>query len=197
MTHKCCSAPCAAEYAKEAREKKDRQEARLKARREAEEKREHRKKVEMLKTRSEWIQDAEMWRRRRRRLEELAKGEGCMSCKRTQEEIIGTDGWKPGGAFDGGHYLGKGARPNLRLTLSNIWLQCKSCNAGSAKYARKQGTVSAAFRINLIEKIGLEAVEVMEADHEPRHWTIEQLQAMIAEDKAVVRELKAKERTDG
>jgi len=183
MTHKACSVECSIEVTRLAREKKAAKEAVI-------ERREHKKRVETLKTRSDWIQDAEMWRRRRRRLEELAKGEGCISCGRSQIEVQGTESWKPGGSWDAGHFLGKGARPNLRLTLSNVWLQCKSCNGGSAKYARKQGTVSAAYRINLIAKIGLEAVEALEADHEPRHWTIDQLKEMIAEDKLAVKGLK-------
>jgi hypothetical protein len=194
MTHKLCgNVECAIQWAEREREKKERKEARLEARRQLEEKRDHKDKLEKLKTRSEWIQEAEMWRRRRRRLEELAKGEGCISCKRTQEEVMGIEGWKPGGCWDAGHFLSKGARPNLRLTLNNIWLQCKSCNAGSAKYARKQGTVSAAYRINLIEKIGVEAVETLENDHEPRHWTIDDLKVMIAEDKLAVKNLKSRE----
>src|SRR5690242_4573554 len=116
MTHKACSPDCAVELARIEREKKERKESRLEARRAAEERKIHKAKVEKLKTRREWIQEAEMWRRRRRRLEELSKGEGCISCKRTQEEVQGTEGWKPGGCWDAGHYLGKGARPELRLT---------------------------------------------------------------------------------
>ncbi|MNF08645.1 Bacteriophage Lambda NinG protein [compost metagenome] len=68
-------------------------------------------------------------------------------------------------------------------------MQCKGCNAGSNKYARKGATVSQGFRSGLVERIGLEAVEALEADHEPRKHTIEQLKAITAEYRAKLREL--------
>lgn len=188
-----CSPECGTILALEKKAKQEKKQARLQARQAAEERKSFKKRKEALKTLSDWIQEAEKVRRQRRRLEELAKGEGCISCKRSQAEVIGTDGWKPGGAWDAGHFISKGARANLRMELSNIWLQCKSCNAGSAKYARKAGTVSAAYRINLIEKIGLEGVEALECDHRPRHFTVDQLKLQIAEDKAVIKQIKDRE----
>ncbi|MBS4081900.1 recombination protein NinG, partial [Pseudomonas rustica] len=124
-----------------------------------------------------------------RRTYELSIGSGCISCGESQESILHAQGWKTGGAFDAGHFLGKGARPELRLVPSNIWLQCKSCNAGSSKYARKGQTVSQAFREGLIARIGLEAVEALEADHTPRKETVEQLKAITAEYRTKTREL--------
>lgn len=152
-------------------------------------------KLENLKTpqkkRSELIQQAEKAVRDVRRTEELLKGSGCISCGRSQQEVIGSDGWKPGGAFDAGHYHGKGARPNLRLEPDNIWLQCKSCNAGSSKYARKSATVSKQFRENLIAKIGLRRVEELDADDRPRHWTEDELISIRDANRAKLKELKA------
>ena len=140
--------------------------------------------------RSELIQETEKAVRDRRRTEELKKGSGCISCGRSQQEVVGTDGWKPGGAFDAGHYLGKGARPNLRLTPDNIWLQCKSCNAGSSKYARKGATVSKQFRENLIKEIGLDRVEELDADDKARHWTDEELIEIRDTNKKLLKELR-------
>ena len=145
---------------------------------------------EALKTRSDHLKDAEKAVRDYRRTYELSIGSGCISCGESQESILAAQGWKTGGAFDAGHFLGKGARPELRLMPNNIWLQCKSCNAGSSKYARKGQTVSQAFREGLIARIGLEAVEALEADHAPRKETIEQLKAITAEYRAKTRELK-------
>lgn len=151
-------------------------------------------KLDKLKTpkqkRSELIQQAEKAVRDFRRTEELLKGSGCISCGRSQQEVIGTDGWKPGGAFDAGHYHGKGARPGLRLTPDNIWLQCKSCNGGSAKYARKGATVAKQFRENLIEKIGLVRVEELDADDKPRHWTDEELIEIRDTNRKLLKELR-------
>lgn len=143
------------------------------------------------KTRSEWLAEAKTAIQQFRRLEELAKGSGCMSCGRSQQEVQGTDGWKPGGAWDGGHFISKGARPEIALEPLNIWLQCKSCNAGSGKYARKGYTVNAAFRINLIDRIGLEQVEWLEGPHEAKHYDIEQLKAIKTKYQAMTKELKA------
>lgn len=145
---------------------------------------------EALKSRADHLKDAEKAVRDYRRTYELSIGSGCISCGESQESILAAQGWKTGGAFDAGHYLGKGARPELRLVPNNIWLQCKSCNAGSSKYARKGKTVSQAFREGLIARIGLEAVEALEADHAPRKETIEQLKAITAEYRAKTRELK-------
>ncbi|GLX91866.1 bacteriophage lambda NinG [Pseudomonas fragi] len=145
---------------------------------------------EALKSRSEHMKDAEKAVRDFRRTYELSIGSGCISCGESQESILHAQGWKTGGAFDAGHFLGKGARPELRLVPSNIWLQCKSCNAGSSKFARKGQTVSQGFRTGLIARIGLEAVEALEADHTPRKETIEQLKAITAEYRAKTRELK-------
>lgn len=150
-------------------------------------------KLEKLKTphqiRSELIQQTEKAVRDYRRVYELKKGSGCISCGRSQRDVLGSDGWKHGGAFDAGHYHGKGARPNLRLTPDNIWLQCKSCNGGSSKYAIKGATVAKQYRENLIAEIGLDRVEELDADDKPRHWTIEELKAIKSEYKQKLKEL--------
>lgn len=145
---------------------------------------------EALKSRGDHLKDAEKAIRDYRRTYELSIGSGCMSCGESQESILAAQGWKTGGAFDAGHFLGKGARPELRLVPNNIWLQCKSCNAGSSKYARKGQTVSQGFRTGLIARIGLEAVEALEVDHEPRKHTVEELKAITADYRAKTRELK-------
>lgn len=145
---------------------------------------------EALKSRADHMKDAEKAVRDYRRTYELSIGSGCISCGESQESILHAQGWKTGGAFDAGHFLGKGARPELRLVPSNIWLQCKSCNAGSSKFARKGETVSQGFRTGLIDRIGLEAVEALESDHTPRKETVEQLKAITAEYRAKTRELK-------
>lgn len=145
------------------------------------ERRSTKERKEKLKSRSEFVQEAEKAVRDYRRTYELSIGSGCISCGRSQQEVQEAQGWKTGGAFDAGHFLGKGARPELRMEPSNIWLQCKSCNAGSFKYARKGVSVSQGFREGLIGRIGLEAVESLEADHKPRKYTIDDLKAIKIE----------------
>lgn len=64
---------------------------------------------EKLKTRTDHLKDAEKAVRDYRRMYELSIGSGCISCGESQESIIAAQGWKTGGAFDAGHFLGKGA----------------------------------------------------------------------------------------
>lgn len=189
----CNAIECQARHAEEViadRRKKTAKAERIAA---AEDRKTVKLKLNELKTpkqkRGERIQQAEKAVRDRRRTEELLKGSGCISCGRSQQEVIGTDGWKPGGAFDAGHYQGKGARPGLRLTPDNIWLQCKSCNGGSSKYARKGATVAKQFRENLIKEIGFARVEELDADDKPRHWTDEELIEIRDTNNAIYKQL--------
>lgn len=183
----CRNYSCAVAYGRADHEKKAKLEQ---AKAEKAKRQELRERKEKLKSRSEWVQEAEKAVRDYRRVFELNAGSGCISCGRTQEEVQGTDAWKPGGAWDGGHFIGKGARANLRLEPTNIWLQCKSCNGGSSKYARKSATVSQGYRIGLIARIGIEAVEALESDHEPRKWTIDDLKQIRDEYRQKLKELK-------
>lgn len=183
---KVCSWGCAIDLAVSERGKAEKK-AQVK------ERRADKVKLQAMKSRGEWLKEAKTAVQRARRLEELAKGSGCMSCGRTQAQVVGTDPWRIGGYWDGGHFLSKGARPELALEPMNIWLQCKPCNAGSGKYAKKSATVNASFRMNLIDRIGLDAVELLEADHWQRHYDIDALKAIKATYAAKTRELKKQE----
>lgn len=111
----------------------------------------------------------------------------CISCGREYipEQI--------GGAWDCGHFLGVGARPDLRFDESNAHKQCKSCNGGAGKYARKNYTVSQSYRINLIERIGLPEVERLEGKPEPKHYRAEELNQIKIKYKELTKELKEKQ----
>lgn len=156
MTHKCCSPDCAAEHVKLEREKKDRQE--------------RQKGLQALKSRKDWEREAQQainayvkWRDR-----EL----NCISCGQ----------WFDGN-YHAGHYLSRGARPNLALVENNIHKQCIKCNM------HLSGN-QAAMRIGLVAKIGVEAVEALESDHTPRKYTIEELKALRDHYRAKLKELK-------
>lgn len=178
-----CSPRCGLALAAINRKRKEAQLAR-------EDRKDTRERREKLKTYGDHIADAEKAVRDCRRLEELAMGSGCMSCGKSQEEIIAAQGWKTGGAFDAGHWMGKGARPELRLEPNNIWLQCKACNGGSAKYARKGESVKEGFEAGVIARLGEQAAMALKHDHTPRHYTIEDLKAITAEYRAKTRKLK-------
>lgn len=148
-----------------------------------------RKRKEAIKTCSEWLADAKLAIQAFRRHEELAKGRGCMSCGRSQQEVMSGD-WTPGGFWDGGHFLSKGARPELALEPLNIWLQCKSCNAGGGKYARKGYTVNESYEANLRATEGDALVDWLKGPHEPKHYTTEELKEKTTIYRAKLRDLK-------
>lgn len=152
---------------------------------------------EAIKTIPQLKKEAQKWTNQSRRLEELQKGRGCISCGRTQEEVEREDGWKPGGAWDAGHFMSVGHMPSKRYLHANIWLQCKSCNAGSGKYARKAATVSKAYEENLVAIIGREAVEELKRDDGPAKFTREQLIEIIATEKARCKALMAERKKNG
>jgi len=142
------------------------------------------------KSRSKWMAETKTAIQQSRRLEELAKGRGCMSCKRTRQEVEAGP-WRPGGYWDGGHFKSKGAHPELSLEPLNIWLQCKSCNAGSGKYARKGYTVNANFETNLIEAEGQALVDWLNGPHPLKHYEIADLETIKNTCNAQSKTLKA------
>jgi hypothetical protein len=88
----------------------------------------------------------------------------CISCGSMPEQ-------RYGGAMDCGHYRSTGAAPHLRFTPANAASQCVKCN-------RHLGGNAVAFRRGLVARIGMEAVEALEADHDPRKWSVDELIAI-------------------
>jgi len=107
------------------------------------------------------------------------RDEPCICCGRWPANASLT-----GGEWDAGHYLSRGSHPHLRFDVRNVFKQMKGCN-------RPGGTTAASFRAGVVDRIGLAAVEALEADNEPRHYTVEQLIAMTAHYKQKLKELKA------
>lgn len=70
--------------------------------------------------------------------------------------------------YDAGHYLARSIRPELALTEININKQCVYCN----QYSKN---AHHAYRVALIEKIGLDKVELLEGPHEPAKWSKQDL----------------------
>jgi hypothetical protein len=81
----------------------------------------------------------------------------CISCGRWHD-----------GQWHAGHYLSTGARPNLRFDEQNIHKQCQPCNT------HLSGNL-VNYRRRLIEKIGIDAVEGIEADQSTRKWSVDDL----------------------
>jgi Bacteriophage Lambda NinG protein. len=147
MTHKCCSPACAETLVISDKVRKlriERQEGLAK-----------------LKTRADYFKGAQAalnaWIRLVR-----DKDKPCISCGRHHQ-----------GQFHAGHFLSRGAHPNLALVENNLAKQCQPCNVHLSGNALN-------YRRGLIERIGLEAVEALESDDTPRKYSIEDLKAITA-----------------
>jgi Bacteriophage Lambda NinG protein len=189
MGQKVCSIDCGLSFGREVNRKNAEKLAKAeriadKARREA------------LKSRSEWIQDTQKEFNRYIRLRGHSLGHTCISCQKPRHEIEGAQGWKPGGCWDAGHFVSVGSNETLRFTDDNCWLQCKSCNAGEGKYARKSQTVKVAYEANLRTLIGDERVDALLGPHPLAKWTIPELKEMRNTYRARANELAKVDPTD-
>jgi predicted nucleic acid-binding Zn ribbon protein len=99
------------------------------------------------------------------------KGQPCISCGR----------WHAG-QIHAGHYRSVGAAPQLRFNEDNTSSQCMPCNA------HKSGN-AVEYRINLVKKIGVERVEALERDNEPKKYTLEEIKEIQKKYKAKCKEL--------
>ena len=105
-------------------------------------------------------------------------GLDCPSCGASEAEVERKQAWKPGGAWDAGHFRSRGAAANLRYNTFNCHRQCKSCNGGSGNWGHtrnKAETITQAYRETLVRRIGLERVEALEQNNEPRTFDIDYL----------------------
>lgn len=159
-TQKVCGIACASEVGKE---KTIRDNARA-------ERKDIAKRREAMKTRSDWLKEAQQAVNAYVRERDYALP--CISCGTTS------------GAWDAGHYLSVGARPHLRFALTNIHKQCVRCNQHLSGNA-------IAYRIGLIAKIGVAPVEYLESDNIPCKHTIDDLKAIKATFKAKTKALLA------
>lgn len=155
-----CSIDCAVSWSKLQADKS-------KAKKQKEFNAETRQRKQKLKTRQEWLKDAQTVFNKFIRLRD--EGIACISCGRNS-----------GAKMNAGHYLSVGAHPELRFNEFNVHLQCEHCNS------YKSGN-QAQYRPRLIEKIGLQQVEMLEGPHEPLKLTIEDIKELIAEYKAKIK----------
>ena len=146
MSHKCCSTPCALDFAMSERVRKERKE--------------RQEGLAKLKRRADHLAEAQTafnaWIRRR---DQLA-GYACISSGLPLD-------WS-GNNVDAGHYRSRGSAPHLRFNEDNVHAQSKKENRYNSGNAID-------YRIGLIARIGLERVEALEAGQAERKWTIEQL----------------------
>lgn len=135
--------------------------------------RETKAKLEKLKSKSAWAREAQAAVNTFIRLRDADLP--CISCGRFHQ-----------GSYDAGHYLSRGARPELRFDELNIHKQCVPCNQ------HLSGNI-VLYRVALLEKIGADGVAYLEGPHEPKKYTIEDLRAIKAEYTAKAKALKERQ----
>jgi hypothetical protein len=135
---------------------------------------------EALKTRSDWMKEAQRAFNAFVRARDQVAGYPCISSGRPLD-------WS-GNGVDAGHYRSVGSAPHLRFNEDNCHAQSKHDNQWKSGNAVD-------YRINLIKRIGLERVEALEADNEPRKYRIHELKEIIETYRRKTKELKNEQKT--
>ena len=162
-----CSHTCASLYATKRMQEQQEKHAR-KAKRE---------RRDALKTRSQWLKEAQTAFNRFIRARDMKKP--CISCGRFHE-----------GQWHAGHYRTVGAHPELRFTEVNCHKQCAPCNN------HKSGNI-VEYRIELVKRIGQDQVEWLEGAHDPLKLTIDEIKALKAKYNKKAREAERAHQTVG
>lgn len=128
----------------------------------------HRVAKVKAKTRGDWTREAQAAFNRFIRFRD--DGKPCVSC----------------GSFTGkknaGHYRSVGSAPELRFEEANCHLQCEKCNSYLSGNLIN-------YRIELIKRIGQAAVDWLEGKHEPKKYSIQDLQEIKAIYKKKAKEI--------
>lgn len=162
-----CSPDCAVSIAAAKKEKAEQ-------RQRSEQRKKDRETRDRLKTRSDWMKDAQREFNRFIRLRD--RNLPCICCGRVLPANA------VGGGYDAGHYRSVGSAPHLRFDEDNVHAQRKDCNRyGSGR--------AVDYRIGLLDRIGSERVSALEADQTPRKYTIEELKQIRDTYRAKAREL--------
>lgn len=104
--------------------------------------------------------------------------QGCISCGAPPPNLAGLHAGR-----DAGHYRSTGAASHLRFDERNCHAQCVHCNQ------HLSGNV-VAYRAGLVLRIGLAAVEALEADNDPVKWDRDTLRQIKVIYRAKTRALK-------
>ena len=143
---------------------------RIKEQKEAEKVGRQRRKAkrESLKSKSQWDKEAQSAFNRYIRIRD--EGKPCVSCG---NPLIGKSNYLTGSAIDASHYRSRGAASHLKFNVFNVHSACTRCN-------RQLSGNAVEYRIRLIERIGLERVERLEADYSPRRFDVTYLKRVKA-----------------
>lgn len=154
-----CSPACAYKRVTKQRQKAEKQR----------ERREHKEAKERIKTKSDWLREAQS--AFNKYIRERDKEQPCISCGRFHD-----------GQYHAGHYRTVGAHPELRFCEDNCHKQCAPCNN------HKSGNI-VEYRINLSERIGEDRLKWLEGPHAMPNWTIDDIKAIKEQYKQMLKEL--------
>lgn len=113
-----------------------------------------------FKTKAQWDKEAQSAFNRYIRIRD--EGKECVSCG---NPLIGNRNYLTGSAIDASHYRSRGAASHLKFNVFNVHSACTRCN-------RQLSGNAVEYRVRLIARIGLERVERLESDNEPRRFDI-------------------------
>lgn len=120
-------------------------------------KKETKRLKDKAKTRAKWLEEAQTAFNAYIRQRDI--NEPCISCGTTKQNI----------QYCAGHYFTRGGHPELRFSELNVHKQCnKNCNL------MLSGNI-AAYRVNLLAKIGIEALTWLEGQHRAQKWSIDDI----------------------
>lgn len=158
-----CGPSCALLHAKQKGEKERKALAKI-------ERKAIREEKERIKPRSEYMKETQSafnaWVRER------DADQPCISCGRHHQ-----------GKYDAGHFRSVGSNPALRFEPLNCHKQCVPCN-------RHKSGNAIEYRINLVARIGADKVAWLEGPHEPKRYSIDDLKAIKALYRNLLRELR-------
>lgn len=140
--------------------------------REKAQKRLDRARLDAMRPLSHWMRRAQSSFNAWVRLRDSALS--CISCN---DALIAKGKAFRADLYHAGHYLTTGARPGLRFDERNVHKQCAQCNL------HLHGNASA-FRIGLVARIGVAAVEILEADQSVKQYRADDLKAIRDEYRA-------------
>lgn len=167
--HAWCGASCQELVVKSALEK-------VRANNAKKERKELKARKEKLKGKSDYKKEAQAVFNKFIRLRDSQQP--CISCgsNPNDSDLI------TGSRWDAGHYRSRGANPELAFNEDNCHKQCVKCNR------QLSGNV-VNYRIRLIERIGVERVDIIEGSHKPLKYGIEDYKRIKAEYSAKIKEI--------
>ena len=136
---------------------------------------ETRRRKEAIKRKPDLMREADQAFAAYIRERDRQAGHPCISSSRPMD-------WASGNQVDAGHYRSRGAASHLRYHQDN-------CHAQSKYENRHRAGNAVEYRAGLIARIGLAAVEALEADNRVHHWTREELRAIRDEYRQKLKQL--------